>query len=1159
MTKILTTVGSLFLFGISEAQLSSTENYVYTRTYLDYNGTTASKTSETVQYFDGLGRPKQVVNVKASPLQNDIITHIEYDGFGRQSKEYLPIPQPNTMNGAIISNPLSNATQPSIYGSEKIYSEKVLENSPLDRIQQQIHVGNDWSQKPVKFDYDANIAGEVIKFTTTTTWVNNATKSEISNSGSYGTAQLYKNTVTDEDGNKTIEFKNGQGQVLLVRKVLDATQSADTYYVYNEYNQLAFVIPPLASIATLNETTLNNLCYQYRYDGRSRLVEKKLPGKGWEYMVYDKVDRLVATQDPNQKLLNKWLFTKYDKFGRVLYTGISIDNGDRNAVQTWVTNTYGINVETAGTYTQSGLQIYYANTAYPQNIESILSVNYYDSYLTGDPFPTMVYDQIVLPSDVQQYGVSTKGLPVSSFVKNIQDDNWTKTYMYYDLKGRLIREYSQNHLGGYTNIEKRIDFSGNPNIILTQHKRLSTDTEKVIVENFTYDHQNRLLTHTHQVDSNAVEYLAQNEYNELSQLKNKKVGGTSANSPLQQVDYQYNIRGWVKQINNPNDLSNGDLFGYRINYNSPSTGYWTQRYNGNISEIDWATQSDNVLRRYVYMYDSLNRLTGGYYLEPNSSIVWAGTFNENYTYDLNGNITKLVRTGKSPVSQTTSLTIDDLTYVYNGNKLNSVSDAAQNSSGYPIGGNMISYDDNGNMTNHMDKNISKIEYNHLNLPTLVNAVVGGGWLPGLDAEGPRHTYKYKANGTKYAKRVDNISPYMQEFTEVDYLDGFQYERKYTKMNTAQNPYDTGIVLKFAPTSEGYFDFEKNKYIYNYSDHLGNTRLSYFHNGSSIEVLEENNYYPFGLKHEGYNGLAGNPSYQYKYNGKELQETGMYDYGARFYMPDIGRWGVVDPLAEQYRRNSTYNYAVNNPIRFIDPDGRGVTDFVGRGDGSIYWDKNANSQGTTKNGETYLGKELTFNFTSYIDGKTWNGPTMGGLVDAAGVKLTSTLTLTGRENDAGELTSLVGDFKSKPGETPIGEPRMFYPGEGGSNNTFSMNSTTTGANINFEQHASVSKIEEYGLNAAGFKIVDVAQKLNINYNSSNGNLSVEASTNIFPSADLRVSGNGDSSGNNYLLMQYNQPSFPGTHSAPITGSATTPRGMAPVRDFSYYPSKFYKRN
>ncbi|MFC4380323.1 RHS repeat-associated core domain-containing protein [Chryseobacterium bernardetii] len=94
----------------------------------------------------------------------------------------------------------------------------------------------------------------------------------------------------------------------------------------------------------------------------------------------------------------------------------------------------------------------------------------------------------------------------------------------------------------------------------------------------------------------------------------------------------------------------------------------------------------------------------------------------------------------------------------------------------------------------------------------------------------------------------------------------------------------------------------------------------------LEATDTNNYYPFGLNH--ISGMFGSSNfggyYSYKYNGKELQETGMNDYEARMYTLDIGRWGVIDPLAEQYRRWSPYNYAVNNPIRFIDPDGRGVT-------------------------------------------------------------------------------------------------------------------------------------------------------------------------------------------------------------------------------------------
>ncbi|MDQ8141011.1 RHS repeat-associated core domain-containing protein [Chryseobacterium sp. CFS15] len=228
-----------------------------------------------------------------------------------------------------------------------------------------------------------------------------------------------------------------------------------------------------------------------------------------------------------------------------------------------------------------------------------------------------------------------------------------------------------------------------------------------------------------------------------------------------------------------------------------------------------------------------------------------------------------------------------------------------------------------------------LQYPNLNLPNQINQ----------NAQLAQNVYR--ADGTKVKKLFGDI--------ETNYLDGFQY--KSTKPSEGSPwrrlcsyPNEVAVMkLRIIPTSEGYFDVLTNQYIYNYKDHLGNVRLSYSDtnkdgfvqprqyfsqqcdepwnpffppNCISIwkpgEIVEVNNYYPFGLMHN-YTATTQN-AYQYKYNGKELQETGMYDYGARMYMPDIGRWGVVDPMAEDMRRYSPNNYAFDNPVNFIDRDG-----------------------------------------------------------------------------------------------------------------------------------------------------------------------------------------------------------------------------------------------
>jgi RHS repeat-associated protein len=366
-----------------------------------------------------------------------------------------------------------------------------------------------------------------------------------------------------------------------------------------------------------------------------------------------------------------------------------------------------------------------------------------------------------------------------------------------------------------------------------------------------------------------------------------------------------------------------DLFGMDLLYNNPPSSLGAaSQYNGNISGIKWQSVNDEKAKCYGYNYDKLNRLKEAQYGEWASSGTWSHNADrytvENFQYDLNGNILSLKRYGLNMFNGTDMGygAVDDLTYSYtgNGNQLTAVEDVVSDmsfhsndfSDGSSTGNGEYTYDVNGNMISDANKGIS-VTYNHMNLPTEIDF-----------GNNNKITYLYLANGTKLKKTVEYTSA---NSDTKDYVGSFNYVDGVIECVLTSD----GKLSPDAGASNGF------RYEYYHKDHLGNIRMTFSDlngNGSiedDTEVLQENHYYPFGMEMMGLETPQIGAEDEYKYNGKELQvEHGLnwYDYGARFYDPNIIRFHSIDPLAETYNYQTPYSYAINNPILFIDKNGEG---------------------------------------------------------------------------------------------------------------------------------------------------------------------------------------------------------------------------------------------
>lgn len=1002
-------------------------------------------------YYDGIGRPIQEVAMHAGGITyegyagNDIVNYIEYDRFGRRNKQYKPYARMDGAASGAFSSDAKNElldfhAQGNLLNSHiqtsNPFSQTVFDRSPRNRAIRQSSPGDNWSiqsNNELVTDYDFNVSNEVRQFGVELDENLNATLKII---GHYPENELVKTVVKDENWtsgvNHTVEqFVNKDGLTILKRSYVDGA-TLSTYYVYDVYNNLIFILPPKAEPDTTSITieTIQKLCFQYRYDALRRQIALRNPGvDGWEKIVYDHEDRPILVQDANMENDGKWLFTKYDKFGRVLYTGLYSSTASREQLQStaddWVTvnNKPHNEFSTSSVTNQIGdVALNYSIGSFPDTDLKVLTVNYFDDYETS------ITPLLTIPTNVlgQPVTTNTKGLATISWIRVLKDGiHWNRTYTFYDERARPVRLHTINYQGGHTLVDTELDFRGKVVKTVSEHKKDSNGSLVSIEDRFSYDHMERLrkqeqtvydgdsgsarftdrivsgfvydaigqlstkyvependgfgwqmgidnsdntientifnepaLKVEHNFDlstaghynvsydftedtstiayamvltilkNNDLAYRKQLSVSEMANgvafvaasagqykvqltfgspngtyLRNSRFSGgqigieldtsipapeqslTLANvSALQTVNYKYNARGSMTDINDVNELAN-DLFAYKVNYDQPALAGATPMFNGNISETQWKTQNDNILRGYVYQYDALSRLVGA----TNS---YSSDYDLNtVSYDKNGNIEQLNRNRFGGGN-------DNFSYQYGaGNRLLSLSGSKVSA---------YTYDDNGNMLSDNDKGIANIEYNHLDLPEKV-----------VFTNGMIISYEYDAVGTKLKKTFGlGVNT-----TSTEYWNGFQYKQG---------------QLQFFAQPEGYIAVDQTTqglsfdYVYNYTDHLGNVRLSYSDldgNGSIAitEIVRENNYYPFGMLHKGYNNVLQDfgSRFNYGFNGKELQkENGIawLDFGSRNYDAELGRWMNLDPQSGRYHSLSPFAAMGNNPIAFVDPNG-----------------------------------------------------------------------------------------------------------------------------------------------------------------------------------------------------------------------------------------------
>ena len=858
------------LIGDCMAILPVNRNWIFTQTH-----NSGDKHAYDLTYYDGLGYAEQEVGIRAVANGTaDLVRPIVYDLHHRETHKYLPFARTNG-NGEY--DPVAIVHQEEFYrnkfdlGSVTPYAYVLeeYEPSPVGRVLESRKPGSEFqtTERSVRNNYFANDASAVLRLDV------DAVSQNLKVNGFYAENMLSGVKTVDEDGAVSIVYTDKEGHTVYEERQLrgegDVINRIVTRYVYDDCGRLAWVVTPEgvdrltqgASYAATSDLA-RNYCYFYRYDEYGRQIERQMPGREPEYMVYDRRDRLVMSQDGNMRTKKLWMIYRYDDLSRLTRQLLATDTSTDQALRHKEFCDAFNSLNPPALYTGPSTTVQkYAYDHYGWFNDPALAFEHVDG-LTRENGASLQDSEVRGYKTYEQLAVLT--------ADDIQD--YHDRAFYYDYKGRVIQTVEKDSRGNILRTTSRYDLIGN--LLAQRESYTHGGTTDVLDRTFEYDSRSRMTKETAQFNDGEQAVVAYT-YDDLGQLTGKTYG-TGAHAIHETMDY--NIQGWLTE-------KSSELFHMNLNYFQAPREWFEPSYTGNIVSWKWShwqingnTKSEDY--EYGFHYDDLSRLTAAE-LFINDPIDADDIYTENgITYDKNSNIITLNRSSLSQED------VKNYCFTYIGNQRNKETN-----------GNMTySYDANGNITSDALNGL-EISYNLLNLPT---SIYGYGDYT--------DNYRYLSDGTKIERDYwDSQWHYEYRGSLVYGNNGFESAsfgggRIVGTNDSSEVHYfltdhlgSTRVVAKVTPT--GRVDLDRKDYYpfgkaWTQSDMpMSDNRYTFSGKEMTNIVVDDN--------------LATIP---------------IHDFGARNYDPDGVLFLQQDPQQTDFYPIGQHVYCAGNPVKYIDPDG-----------------------------------------------------------------------------------------------------------------------------------------------------------------------------------------------------------------------------------------------